>query len=154
YRRRVAMAEVEAASITARLVGYDPERSAGVFTLGGTGATLYGVKIGLEKACPGTMQKGVHADALLFASDASHYCRYNIAGWLGLGTDRIVTVPTKPSSGIDLAELEARARAALDAGKRIAAFIATMGSTDSFGLDDLEAIVAFRDALVRDHGLP
>jgi glutamate/tyrosine decarboxylase-like PLP-dependent enzyme len=154
YSRRVAMAEVEAATITARLVGYDPEHSAGVFTFGGTGATLYGVKIGLEKACPGTMRTGVKADTVLFASDASHYCRYNVAGWLGLGTDSIVTVPTKPSSGIDTAELERQARATLDAGKRIAAFIATMGSTDSFGLDDLEAIVALRDALVRDYDLP
>jgi glutamate/tyrosine decarboxylase-like PLP-dependent enzyme len=154
YSHRVALAEVEAATVTARLVGYDPERSAGVFTFGGTGTTLYGVKIGLEKACPGTMHKGVHTDALLFASDASHYCRYNVAGWLGMGTANIVTVPTRATGEIDLAELERAARAALDAGKRIAAFVATMGSTDSFGLDDLETIIALRDQLVRDYDLP
>src|SRR5262245_54463754 len=66
YSRRVAMAEVEAAAIAARLVGYDPERAAGVFTFGGTGATLYGVKIGLEKACPGAMLKGVPTGAVVF----------------------------------------------------------------------------------------
>src|SRR5205823_764693 len=154
YSDRVALAEVETAAVTARLLGYDPERSAGVFTFGGTGTTLYGVKIGLEKACPGTMHKGVHADALLFASDASHYCRYNVAGWLGMGTANIVTVPTRATGEIDLAELERAARSALDAGKRIAAFVATMGSTDSFGLDDLETIIALRDQLVRDYDLP
>ena len=154
YSRRVALAEVEATAVTARLVGYDPERSAGVFTFGGTATTLYGVKIGLEKACPGTMHKGVHADAVLFASDASHYCRYNVAGWLGMGTGNIDTVPTLATSEIDLVELERRARSALAAGKHIAAFIATMGSTDSFGLDDLEAMVALRDRLVRDYDLP
>src|SRR5262245_29295603 len=43
FSRRVALAEVEAAAITARLVGYDPERAAGLFTFGGTATTLYGV---------------------------------------------------------------------------------------------------------------
>src|SRR5262245_58371851 len=47
YSRRVALAEVEAAAICARLVGYDPERAAGLFTFGGTATNLYGVKIGL-----------------------------------------------------------------------------------------------------------
>src|SRR5262245_46937993 len=59
--RRVAVAEIEAASITAALVGYDPERAGGVFTFGGTGTALYGVKIGLEKCCPGTMQAGLQS---------------------------------------------------------------------------------------------
>ncbi len=154
YSRRVALAEVEATAITANLVGYDPDLAAGVFTFGGTGTTLYGVKIGLEKACPGTMQQGVHADAVLFASDASHYARYNVAGWLGMGTRHIVTVPTGPTGDIDLGELRRMAKEALAAGKRIAAFIATMGSTDSFGLDDLEGIVHLRDALVHEHELP
>jgi glutamate/tyrosine decarboxylase-like PLP-dependent enzyme len=168
YSRRVALAEVEAAAISARLVGYDPERAAGVFTFGGTGTTLYGVKIGLEKACPGTMTHGltaggrgsrraagVNADgAVLFASDASHYCRANVAGWLGLGTNNQVIVRTNERNEIDLDELAAQARAAVEAGRPIAAFIATMGSTDAFGLDDLEKIVALRDRLVAEYQLP
>ncbi len=39
------------------------------------------------------------------------------------------------------------ARQALTEGRKIAAIIATMGTTDSFGLDDLQAIPALRDAL-------
>ncbi len=76
YSRLVALAEVEAAAIT----------------LGGTGTTLYGVKIGLEKACPGTIRKGQSEDAVLIVSEAGHYCAANIAGWLGLGTDHVITV--------------------------------------------------------------
>src|SRR5690606_17588786 len=41
----------------------------------------------------------------------------------------------------------------LASGRPIAAIVATMGTTDAFGLDDLEAIVAARDDLVREHGL-
>jgi L-2,4-diaminobutyrate decarboxylase len=154
FSRRVALAEVEASAITAGLVGYDPARAGGIFTFGGTGTNLYGVKIGLEKACPGTMHEGVREPALLIGSDASHYCRYNIAGWLGLGTRNLVTVPTTDRNEIDLAALELQARAVLRDGKRIACFIATLGTTDAFGLDDLEAIVALRDRLVDEFRLP
>ena len=88
YSRLVALAEVEAVGITARLVGYDPGKAGGAFTFGGTGTSLYGVKIGLEKACPGAMQTGVSDDVAVLVSDAGHYCAHNIVGWLGMGTDQ------------------------------------------------------------------
>jgi glutamate/tyrosine decarboxylase-like PLP-dependent enzyme len=150
----VALAEVEASALAAGLVGYDPARSAGVFTFGGTGTTLYGVKIGLEKACPGAMTKGVREPVVVIASDAAHYARYNVTGWLGLGTKSLVTVPTDHRDEMDLAALERLAREALTAGRRIAAFIATLGTTDAFGLDPLEGIVALRDRLLEEFRLP
>jgi glutamate/tyrosine decarboxylase-like PLP-dependent enzyme len=150
----VALAEVEASAITARLLGYDPERSAGVFTFGGTGTTLYGVKIGIEKACPNAMLNGLCAQTVFFASDTSHYCRYSIAAWLGIGVRNLITVPTNDQNEVDLLDLEGAAREALHAGKRIAAFVATLGTTDAFGLDDLEGIVALRDRLVEEFQLP
>jgi glutamate/tyrosine decarboxylase-like PLP-dependent enzyme len=153
YSRLVAQAEVEASAISAALVGYDPARAGGVFTFGGTATTLYGVRIGLEKACPGAMHEGLCDEAVLFASDRAHYCKYNIAGWLGLGSKRLVTVPTRADNGIDLDALAEKARQALRDGKKIAAFIATLGSTDAFGLDDLAGTVALRDDLVREFSL-
>jgi glutamate/tyrosine decarboxylase-like PLP-dependent enzyme len=93
YSHKVALAEVEAVAMSASLMGYDPARASGVFTFGGTGTTLYGVKVGLEKAVPGAMQNGVGAGAMVFASDCSHYCRYNVAGWLGLGAKNLITIP-------------------------------------------------------------
>jgi glutamate/tyrosine decarboxylase-like PLP-dependent enzyme len=154
YSRRVALAEVQTTAIAADLVGYDPERAGGVFTFGGTGTSLYGVKLGLEKAWPGTMRSGIQGDALIFASDVSHYCRLNIAGWLGLGSHSVVVIPSLADNAIDLRVLGERARETLRQGKKIAAFIATLGSTDAFGLDDLEAIVALRDRLVEEFQLP
>ena len=153
FSRLVALAEVEAVSMTARLVGYDPHQASGTFTFGGTGATLYGVKIGLEKACPQAMQTGVSDDVVVFVSDAGHYCAHNIVGWLGIGTDQLITVPTTAENEMDLAQLAAAARTALDSGKKIAAIIATMGTTDAFGLDDLPGIVALRDSLVDEFQL-
>lgn len=153
HSRQIAVAEVEAVAMTARLVGYDPARAGGLFTFGGTGTNLYAARLGLEKACPGTMRRGAPGDAVLLASDSSHYCRHTIAGWLGIGTDRVITVPTTDENEIHLEELEHRARAVLSEGKRIAAIIATMGTTDAFGIDNLEAIVALRDKWVEDFSL-
>jgi glutamate/tyrosine decarboxylase-like PLP-dependent enzyme len=149
----IAEAETAVAAMAARLIGFDAERAAGVFTFGGTGTNLYGVRIGLEKAFPGSMEEGLRSEAVLLASSQSHYSRLNIAGWLGLGERNVIEVPTHLDNDISIAALEERARQALSAGKRIAAFIATMGTTDAFGIDDLEAIVRLRDRLVEEHRL-
>jgi glutamate/tyrosine decarboxylase-like PLP-dependent enzyme len=154
HSRQVAAAEVEVGSIAAALVGYDPEQSAGLFTFGGTGTTLYGVKMGLEKACPHTMSDGIREPSYVFASDAAHYCKYNIAGWLGLGANRIVSIPCDQANEMDLDVLEARLREVLQQGGKVAAIIATLGSTDAFALDDLEKIADLRDRLADEFQLP
>ena len=153
YSRLVALAEVEALGITARLVGYDSEMAGGAFTFGGTGTSLYGVKIGLEKSCPGAMRTGVSDEAAVLVSDAGHYCAHNIVGWLGIGTDQLIAVPTNTENEMDLDLLGEAAREALAGGRRIAAIIATMGTTDAFGLDDLEGIAALRNSLVEEFQL-
>ncbi|MBL8796698.1 MAG: aspartate aminotransferase family protein [Planctomycetia bacterium] len=154
FSERVAVAEVEACAIAAQLVGYNPNSAAGVFTFGGTATALYGVKIGLEKACPGAMADGTPPNVVLCGSDTSHYCRYTAAGWLGIGTKNLISVPSRPDNAIDLKELERSCRQALDQGKRLACLIATLGTTDAFGLDDLAGMAALRDQLVRDYDLP
>ena len=153
YSHLVALAEVEVVGMTAKMIGYDAEKASGVFTFGGTGTTLYGVKLGLEKACPGTMQNGTPEEAVVFVSDAGHYCATNIVGWLGIGTNNLITIPTTDDNEIDLTQLEQAAREALTNGKKIAAIIATLGTTDAFGLDDLESIIALRDRFVDEFQL-
>ncbi|MCS7045764.1 MAG: pyridoxal-dependent decarboxylase, partial [Gemmataceae bacterium] len=100
--RRLALAEVEVAATAAHLIGYDPDRAGGIFTFGGTGTNLYGAKIGLEKASPDTMRRGVYEPAVIIASDTAHYCRYTLAAWLGLGTDALITVPSLPNNEMDV----------------------------------------------------
>ncbi len=146
-------AEVRAASITAELVGYDPGESAGVFTFGGTGTLMYGCKIGMEKAAPGCATAGTPGDIVVLASQQSHYSCLNVASWLGIGQDHVILIPTNQDNSIQLPALEAAARDALTAGKKIAAIVATMGSTDAFGIDDLQAVHALRERLVDEFSL-
>jgi glutamate/tyrosine decarboxylase-like PLP-dependent enzyme len=149
----LAVVEAAVAAMTADLVGYDPHRAAGVFTFGGTGTTMYGVKLGIEKAFPDAMHRGMQGNGVLLASGQSHYCRLNVAAWLGLGESNVIEIPTSLRNDVQLDRLEVAARGALSEGKRIVAIVPTMGTTDAFGMDDLAAIVALRDRLVDEFSL-
>jgi len=70
-----------------------------------------------------------------------------------LGTKSLITIPTDARNAMRLDLLREQARAALQSGRPIAAIIATLGTTDAFGLDDLQAIVALRDELVGEFKL-
>lgn len=151
--RRFCEAEVRATAMTADLVGYDRFRAGGVFTFGGTGGLLYGIKVGLEKAVPSAGRRGLREDAVVVASKQSHYSCRNTASWLGIGEDQVESVPTDPDNSVQLAALERALREAASSGKKIAAIVATMGSTDAFGLDDLAAIDALRRRLADELAL-
>ena len=151
--RMPAEAEARVVAMVANLLGYDPQQAGGVFTFGGTGAMLYGVKLGLEKAQPGCIREGVQQRSIVVASQQSHYSALNVAGWLGIGEDQVRHVPTLEDNSIDVTALETVCREALEAGESIATIIATMGTTDAFGIDDLEAIYALRERLVEEYKL-
>lgn len=151
--RGVALAEVEAISMTAALMGYDPARSGGVFTFGGTATLLYAIRIGIEKCCPGTIRHGLREQPVVVCSDQAHYATTTAAAWLGLGLDNVVKIPSAPNNEIRTCLLESELRRVLKEGRRIACIVATMGTTDAFGLDNLEVIRELRDQLVDEFSL-
>ncbi|MGC4081997.1 MAG: pyridoxal-dependent decarboxylase [Vicinamibacterales bacterium] len=151
--RQVSLAEVEALAMTAALVGYEPDVADGVFTFGGTGTLLYGAKIGLEKAVPDVRRQGLRTPAAIVCSDRAHYACRTVANWLGLGEENVVQVPTTDDNQMIVAELANRLRDVVAGGRRIACIVATMGTTDAFGLDDLAGIVRVRDELVKEAAL-
>jgi glutamate/tyrosine decarboxylase-like PLP-dependent enzyme len=143
--RQVSLAEVEALAMTAALVGYDPAVADGVFTFGGTGTLLYGAKIGLEKAMPNLRREGLREPAALVCSDRAHYACITVANWLGIGEQNVIAIPTTDDNEMQLEPLAARLRELVRDRRRIACIVATMGTTDAFGLDDLAGIVRVRD---------
>ena len=151
--RQVSLAEVEAIAMTSALVGYDPAMADGVFTFGGTGTILYGAKIGLEKALPDVRRKGLSDPAAIVCSDRAHYACRTVANWLGIGEANVVQVPTTDDNQMKTEQLLPTLREVCRSGRRIACIVATMGTTDAFGLDDLAAIVRARDEIVTELGL-
>ena len=151
--RGFSAVEARATAMTAHLLGYDAATSAGVFTFGGTGCLMYGIKVGLEKVAPNCLRGGLKDDVVVLASRQSHYAVLNVAGWLGIGQENVIRVPSHLDNSMNLAALEHAARQALSSGRKIAAIVATMGSTDAFGLDDLAGVCRLRDALAREYKL-
>lgn len=150
---RVAEAEVKAVSMVAALIGYDPDKASGVFTFGGTGTTFYGIKIGLENAQPGAFAHGVKEPMRVLSSDVSHYASISSVAWSGLGAEAAIAVKSGDDNAIDLPALEASLRAIIGRGEKIAAIVVTMGTTDSFGIDDIGAVHALRARLVQEFNL-
>ena len=154
YAGRFSAAEIQSIAMLSDLVGYDPQQSGGLFTFGGTGTILYGCKLGIEKILGGRgMQEGIREDFKIFSSDVSHYSRLNVAAWLGLGTKNLIAIPSTSNNEMSLSVLEESLRASFGRGEKVAAIIATLGTTDAFGIDDLAAIVHLRNELVDEYGL-
>ena len=154
YSGRFTEAEIRSVAMLSDLIGYDPRQSGGLFTFGGTGTILYGCKLGIEKVLHGRgMQDGIREDVKILSSDVSHYSRLNVAAWLGLGMKNLIAVPSTSNNEMSLCALEDSLRAAFDKGDKVAVIIATLGTTDAFGIDDLAAIVRLRDDLVAEYGL-
>ena len=100
------------------------------------------------------MQNGLTGDLpVVVCSEQAHYANKTAASWLGLGQKNVVKIPSAPNNEIRTCLLETELRRLLKEGRRIACIVATMGTTDAFGLDHLERIREIRDDLVREFAL-
>jgi len=151
--RGIACAEARVVNMTAALMGYEPESSWGVFTFGGTATLLYAIRIGIEKCLPGSLHKGLTEQPVLFCSEQAHYATSTAAAWLGIGLDNVIKIPSTPENEIRTCLLESELRRVLREGRKVAAIVATMGTTDAFGLDDLERMHEIRDEMVSEFSL-
>ncbi|HVJ80072.1 MAG TPA: pyridoxal-dependent decarboxylase [Planctomycetia bacterium] len=155
YSQRSNELEVKAITALANLVFYTMDDPWGVFTIGGTISNMYGAKIGIEKVLPGAMQKGIGGAKLAaIVSDASHYSNQTIAGWCGLGTEALHSIPTDRAMAMRLDLLEQKLEDLYRDGTRVAYVTATFGTTDAGGVDDVAGIRAIIDAAAKKHGLP
>lgn len=155
YSLRSNELEVKAITALANLVFYNTESPWGVFTIGGTISNLYGAKIGIEKVVPGAMRHGLGGEKVVgIVSDAGHYSNQTLAGWLGLGTANLHSIPTDPSLSMRLDLLENKLDELYGNGSKVAFVVATFGTTDGSGIDDLAGIRAILDAKARQYSVP
>ncbi|EMI16127.1 glutamate decarboxylase [Rhodopirellula maiorica SM1] len=148
--------ELEVKSITAlaNLIFYHTEAPWGVFTIGGTISNLYGGKIGIEKVAPGTMQHGLGDKKLAgIVSEAGHYSNTTLAGWLGIGVKNLHSVPTDENMSMRLDRLEQKLDELYSDDVKVAFVIATFGTTDAFGIDDIQAIKQIIDRKSQQYGV-
>jgi len=154
YSQRSNELEVKAITALANLIFYHTIDPWGVFTIGGTISNLYGAKIGLEKCVPGTMKTGVFGHRIVgICSQAGHYSNQTVAGWLGIGTSNLIEIPTDANLSMRIDKLE-ETLDRLYREKTIVAYIcATHGTTDGFGIDDIQAIRQCAELKAREYSV-
>jgi glutamate/tyrosine decarboxylase-like PLP-dependent enzyme len=155
YSQRSNELEVKAITALANLIFYHTESPWGVFTMGGTISNMYGARIGVEKVVPGAMRRGLQGQPVVgVVSDAAHYCNSTIAGWMGMGTDNLISIPTDRTYAMRMDILSEKLNELYSAGRRVAFVVATFGTTDGFGIDDVRAIRLLIDEKAAQFSVP
>lgn len=155
YSQRSNELEVKAITALANLVFYHIDSPWGIFTMGGTISNVYGGKIGIEKVAPGAMKKGLGNFSLCgIVSDAAHYSNATLAGWLGLGTDNLFSIPTDKNISMRLDLFEEKLEQLYSEGYQVAFVIATFGTTDAFGIDNIEQTRNIIERVCSKYGRP
>ncbi len=145
--------EVKAITSLANLIFYHTDSPWGIFTMGGTISNLYGGKLGIEKVAPGAMQAGLAGEPISgLVSAAGHYSNATLAGWLGIGTDHLHSVPTDENFSMRLDLLAEKLNELYAAGRKVAFVIATFGSTDAYGIDCIASIRKIIEEQAAAHG--
>lgn len=141
YAWNVHKAELESGGMLANLFGWEPTKAGAIYTYGGSGCWLYGLKYALTRVLPGSREKGVRTDGKVLVSSQSHYCRQNATDWTGLGMDNVVVVPTDPDSNtMDVAALEAILKDLTSKGIPVIEVVCTMGTTDANAFDPVAEV--------------
>ena len=154
YSQRSNELEVKAITALANLIFYHTNDPWGVFTIGGTISNLYAAKIGVEKVIPGAMRHGLQGHRVAgICSHAAHYCAATVAGWLGQGTDNLHSIPTDRNMAMRMDALSDKLEELYKRGDKVAYVIATFGSTDAFGIDDVTGIRGVIDAKAKEYGV-
>ena len=155
YSLRSNELEVKAITALANLVFYHTEEPWGVFTIGGTISNLYGAKIGIEKVVPSAMHRGLFGVRVAgIVSEAGHYSNQTLAGWLGLGTENLHAIPTDRHMAMRTDLLAAKLDELYAVGVKVAFVVATFGTTDAAGIDDIAAIRSIIDEKASHYGVP
>lgn len=151
-----AEAEVRVVAMMSELVGYDPLTSGGYTTWGGQGAVFSSLRLAITRFAPDAQRKGVPGNFYALCSEAAHYSLLKSVEAAGMGSDKLVRVATLKDSSMDLDDLRRKLQAIYEKKGIPIHIVGTTGTTDAFGIDDLEGIsrVSQEVALAYGHERP
>eukprot|EP00178_Gracilaria_changii_P014106 TRINITY_DN3_c0_g1_i3.p1 TRINITY_DN3_c0_g1~~TRINITY_DN3_c0_g1_i3.p1 ORF type:complete len:634 (-),score=119.22 TRINITY_DN3_c0_g1_i3:2015-3916(-) len=142
YAWNVEKAEMESAAMIADLIGWDTTEAGGIYTYGGSGCYLYGVKyaltqvLGVQSRC-----NGIRTDGVILTSQQGHYAKMNATDWTGLGMNNIIDIETDDDTNeMDVEHLEEVLQDCQKKQIPVISVICTMGTTDAFAVDPVKKI--------------
>nr|WP_259547109.1 aspartate aminotransferase family protein [Heyndrickxia oleronia] len=148
-----ATAEIEVTSMLSKLIGYDESLSAGYTTWGGQGAVFNSLRLAIARYAPFSNQKGVPQNLYCFCSELSHYSLYKSVEATGIGVENMIRVKVNEDHSMNLEDLKEKMEHVIAKGGVPLYVLATMGTTDTFGIDDMEGIKRIADELERAYDI-
>ena len=121
--------------------------------MGRARSCISGLRIAIAKFVPDALQKGVPDNLYAFFSEAAHYSLFKSMEASGIGSDRLIRVRTNADSSMDVNDLRVKMEEVIARDGIPIYIVATTGTTDAMGIDDLEQIYAVSDKLTVHHGL-
>jgi len=148
------VAERSITRIMSELAGLHHD-SYGIFTFGGTGTNLYGMKLGIKKCSPESTFIGLDGSVRFLLTEDAHFCHAANADWLGVGLNNAEKIDAcAEDRSSDIRDAETKARRILKEGHKLATIVINGGTTYSHTIDDIKQFVTLRDRLVKDFNLP
>lgn len=148
-----AAAEVEITSMLSKLIGYDESISAGYTTWGGQGAVFNSLRLAIARYAPSSNENGVPQNLYCFCSELSHYSLYKSVEAAGIGVKNMIRVKANADHSMNLDDLKEKMALVIAGGGVPLYVLATMGTTDTFGIDDIEGIKRIAEDLERTNGV-
>jgi glutamate/tyrosine decarboxylase-like PLP-dependent enzyme len=148
-----AEAEVRVTGMMSKLVGYNPEQSGGYTTWGGQGAVFSGLRIAIAKHDPEAPSHGVPRNLYAFCSEAAHYSLFKSMEATGIGSDHLIKVKTLSDSSMDTEDLARKMQQVIANGGIPVYIVATTGTTDAIGIDDVSLVRQVAQSVTEQAGL-
>lgn len=149
---RLGELELEMIDWFGRLIGWESV-AGGVFTFGGTGTNMYGIKVGMTKAIPNSRKAGCQGNFVVLSTDQGHSCHVSLCSWLGIGSNNCLRLPTESSGTVDARNVVEAAEDVIKRGQQIAAVILNGGTNFSWEIDPIEEVATMLVVLQRRHCL-
>ncbi|EJR27156.1 pyridoxal phosphate-dependent decarboxylase family protein [Bacillus cereus] len=154
YGPGAAEAEVKVVSMLSKLIGYNPHNSGGYTTWGGQGCVFSSLRLAISKQFPLAKEHGAPQNVYCFASENAHYSLLKSAEATGIGTNHLIKVKTDPyTNSMDIEDLENKMIQVIKNDGIPLYILATMGSTDTFTIDDIKKIKESAETIQKKYKL-
>ncbi len=154
YGPGAAEAEVKVVSMLSKPIGYNPHNSGGYTTWGGQGCVFSSLRLAISKQFPSAKEHGSPQNVYCFASENAHYSLLKSAEATGIGSNHLIKVKTDPyTNSMDIEDLENKMIQVIKNGGIPLYILATMGSTDTFTIDDIKKIKESAETIQKKYKL-
>ena len=130
-------------------IGFEPQKSGGILTHGGSLANFTALLAARAKFDPNAWENGTNPKLVGLVPKVAHYCVSRVFSMMGLGSKAIVEVETDSKGKIKIEPLHAQIRSLKDQGLIPFVLVGTAGSTATGCFDDLNGL----SVVSREHGI-